>query len=571
MKGTEQTSGLEHHLQPDEHEAIERALLEGRITRQEHDYFLRKQYGIESNNNTQTTENRIWPTIIIAATLLFILGVGTLFLEGGITGYVTSTIEETTPLGLTYNTNATFVLAVNNTTTLKLSGTITDGQASIRAHIGNNTLLVYAGNTSSLEGLWVDKKSYALNETVSISINPIGNYSYWLTDANGTKTPVGSPLITTTPGTYLLEAISNATKIGTTFTVRNDTNNSLDVRAAKPTLTFTKTCTETCLIGRSSNITLSINVSENATLVIDDMTTTATRTNNAPIQVATIPDMTINGTATIDLAPYFTDPDNDTLSYEVNNLVGVIENITGSALSLQGTIPGTYTVTIYASDLQAITTATFTITIVGNTPVTTNQTNTNQTTNNTQNTTQRVNQTNNNTVTNTNQATSSPKNDTNITTSQTTTPANALGCSNPNINLRPPECFGNQFDAAFEKVVAPLKDKNQGLVGRFTRYGNLIIKGQVIQQSTATAGNKDFTIGYTQQNGFVNNYVATAWIDTNGNLQLRGTLYEEQGGLTAPQYDTFIVQNNNGLTLGYFNERTGDLYLKGNIVQLGKP
>jgi hypothetical protein len=144
-------------------------------------------------------------------------------------------------------------------------------------------------------------------------------------------------------------------------------------------------------------------------------------------------------------------------------------------------------------------------------------------------------------------------------------------CDDPNINLRPDYCFAGELEIAYEEIVAPIKNKKLETVGRATRYGNLIIRGLLRQYSTVSAGADDFAVGYKDRDGLSVTEVSTAWIDTSsGDLHLAGRIYEEVEMLQPPQYNSYVIQNSNGLILGYIDEISGDLYLKGNIVQLGK-
>ncbi|MBI1935261.1 hypothetical protein HYS31_02370 [Candidatus Woesearchaeota archaeon] len=90
-------------------------------------------------------------------------------------------------------------------------------------------------------------------------------------------------------------------------------------------------------------------------------------------------------------------------------------------------------------------------------------------------------------------------------------------------------------------------------------FGNLNIKGTLIQNSEVSADENDFAI----QN---NSGLATAAIkNPEGNLILRGILTEGLGSLNATE-SSFIIQDKNNVTIAYFNS-TGSLFLKGIITQ----
>lgn len=77
------------------------------------------------------------------------------------------------------------------------------------------------------------------------------------------------------------------------------------------------------------------------------------KVNTAPTVVSPIANKTVavNTTLEVDLAPYFTDADNDTLTYKltVDNADGEVKMV-GSTLNFKGITEGTYTVKVQAND-----------------------------------------------------------------------------------------------------------------------------------------------------------------------------------------------------------------------------
>ena len=117
----------------------------------------------------------------------------------------------------------------------------------------------------------------------------------------------------------------------------------------------------------------------------------------------------------------------------------------------------------------------------------------------------------------------------------------------------------------------PVQNKKRERVGLFTRFGNLIIKGLLVQNATGEPDKDEFEVGFSETRNFEETRTSTAWIDTEtGNMYLRGRIYENQEILNPSQFNTLIIRNKYGMILGYFDERKGDLYLRGNIVQLGR-
>ena len=92
---------------------------------------------------------------------------------------------------------------------------------------------------------------------------------------------------------------------------------------------------------------------------------TVTRPNRAPTRVGSIPSQSLNpgGTATVDVAPYFTDPDGDALSYTASSSSTTVVRtaVLGSAVIITGVTAGSATITVTARDPDGLTaTQTFT-------------------------------------------------------------------------------------------------------------------------------------------------------------------------------------------------------------------
>ena len=230
------------------------------------------------------------------------------------------------------------------------------------------------------------------------------------------------------------------------------------------------------------------------------------------------------------------------MQYDINQILEINATISQNTLAITSATPGIYTAYIYATDGDKLVTSnTFTITITLTT------TETNQTTNTTTNETTPI---------------------TNITTEP---PITTDPCINPDLNLRPSTCFVGLEEQAFAGMALPVQDGQRGIVGVFTRFGNLIIRGLLIQDATGNPKENDFQIGFTETSGFSETNTMTAWIDSEtGNLYLKGKIYENQEILNPSQYNTLVMRNKFGLILGYFDQIKGELYLRGNIVQLGR-
>jgi len=94
----------------------------------------------------------------------------------------------------------------------------------------------------------------------------------------------------------------------------------------------------------------------------------------------------------------------------------------------------------------------------------------------------------------------------------------------------------------------------------FDTSGNLILRGSLEQNTTPTAtANDEFRV--QDSNG-----TDVAIIDmTNGNMYIKGTLYEEQVTLTpSASSDDFIIKDSSGDVIAYIDE-SGNVYLKGKL------
>lgn len=488
-------------------------------------------------------------------------------------------------------------LNITNITSLKISGVLEGTGANVKLRIGDTEYLVadltnQAPEAPLITGLVIgeeepqpeyalstDKEEYTIRETVTLTIEPPAeNVSYYI--------ETGTQRIKQDDNTYLTEqagehqAIAlivlpdDILRLETSFTVLeeeanitinesiNDTvnettnitinetinqtiNESNETNASQTiTLNFSELCTETCNLIETSNPILIIELEENTTLTIIEIIVVQNKENQAPTQIKNIPDINITATqtATLNLDEYFTDPDQDALHYDINEIPEISTEITQEILTISSGTKGNYLAYIYITDGdQLITSNTFQIIITQEEIPVTNETN--QTIPEINITTNETNQTQENI---------------------TITDITSL-CSHPNPNMRPPECIEGQEEQYFKDRSYYLKDDNRKSIARITAFGNLVITGSLIQNSTTSPGSDDFKIGYALADGETS--IVTAWIvSETGDLHLRGNLHEEQFTL-IPSNKVFLIQNRKGTNLGYFDRTTGDLYLRGNLIQ----
>ena len=529
-------------------------------------------------------ENRRKTTIImagVAAVILVILAITAIFYapQGTLTGYTAATreIQQTIDYNEEFNHYTETQLELTNITSFRISGVLDGTRATIKLRI-NNTEYTVAEITKPQDSLitgmataeepplytiTTDKAEYALGETVTINITPeAAEKSIYITYGEETTKLDGNTYVPAAAGEYtaiaLIVLADDILRIETNFTVSEGTtpltNQTNTTTPETPTETeptpepepapvntyeFTSLCTDTCSLAETSNPVLIIELEPNTTLTITELIITKTKENSAPEQTKNLPDIILiaGQTLALDLNDYFNDPDGDTVQYDINEILEINSTITRSTLTISSDNTGAYTAYIYATDGDKLVTSNiFLITI------TTSETN------------ESINQT----------TPTEPM--INVTLNETTDP-----CSNPEVNLRPSTCFVGVEELAFEELAIEVQSMQRGRVGLFTRYGNLVIRGLLVQNATGEPSANDFQVGFSERSGFVETRTVSGWISTEtGNLHLRGRIYENQDILSPSQFNTFIIRNKHNMILGYFDELTGDLYLRGNIVQLGK-
>jgi len=513
-------------------------------------------------------------TFSAAAIILLILMaiIGVIYTNPGVlTGYTTATkeVQEVMDYNRVFDHYTETQLTLNNLTGLKISGVLEGTGAKVKLRInGTNYLIAQITNptqqSSLITGMVVgeeaqyelttDKTEYAINETATITLTPDAeNKSLYIAQGESTQKLESNTYTPTIAGDYQVIALvvlpDNILRLDTNFTVTetagevipettpttNETNQTNETTPIEPTLeppvspntfTFENLCTETCSLPENANPILIVELDENTTLTLTTLTATQTKENLAPEQTKNIPDISlaIGESTTLNLNDYFTDPENDLTQYDINEIPEINANINQNELTITSTTLGAYTAYIYATDGDKLVVSnTFQI-MITEVAAPTNQTN-----------------------------------ETSIVIGDFTT------CDDPNPNKRPPECMEGNEDKYFKDVSLYLQNLDTGIVARITSLGNMVIKGRLIEASTASPGSRDFRISYLAADGETR--ITTAWIDsTTGDLHLRGRLYEEQFKLLPTGGDAFIIQNKKGTNLLYFERETGNLYLRGNLI-----
>ena len=308
-------------------------------------------------------------------------------------------------------------------------------------------------------------------------------------------------------------------------TETNQTNNTANA-TTETGYAFDNLCLETCNLAEISNPVLIVELEEGSSLTITELILTQTTDNNAPKQEQAIPDITlgIGQIHSINLDEYFTEPDGETIHYDINEIAEISANIIGNELSISSENIGTYTAFVYATDGDKLTTSnTFEIIIQEEEVV------------------QPV-----------------------IEETPETPEVISDPCSHPDPNQRPIECIEGKESEYFVLESVFLTDGRRGNTARITALGNLMIKGELHENAVINPSANDFKV--TTINSDYED-IPVAWIDSDtGNLYLKGALYEEDFFLT-PTPNAFVIQNKRNINLAYVDRRTGDLHIKGNLVQ----
>ena len=555
------------------------ALQEGRITKQEYDLYIKSldakiesllpineinapvnkpltqptqisSTTISSLKSWTKIENTKQQNIIISAIFLFaIVGiVWTLSSSSGLTGFAVLNVGQEN-----YSNNMT----INNSqelTSIQISGTMYgEGSATISYNTTNGILHIATIN-SDLGLPRTNKPSYTAGESITLDHEPT-SYTAYLDDGINTIA-VTLPLQAPDTNATLLLVVNESDNI-TTYKI------PIIIGNFERTTTFEKLCDQTCQMNSATG-NIIIETTGDTSVKFNKIETTLAK-NTAPLYAITINPITINETTTIDLNSHFTDIDSDTLYYSTSTSSIANLSIENNMLTITPTTNGEETITIYSSDLKEITEVKFTLTVnkirtpeqempqeINSTTNMMNETTNilNNTENITDNTSQNENMTNN---------TLDISNYTQISDSTVNT---SLDCSNSNPNERPIACLQDNASTYFKDEDKYWEDISRNKVAKFNVLGNMLITGNVIEHSTAKPSSNDFILGYQDAD---ENIIGKIWIDSQGNLQLTGTLHEEQIQLNPPPM-TYSLMTRRSIFIAYADTNSGDLYLRGNLI-----
>jgi hypothetical protein len=526
---------------------------------------LKEKHSHKEKTKQKKKENQRTKLSIAAAFLFMSLMIGLIITSNPqITGNVILDTENTISTNKEITGIETIFLNQTNITGIKIIGEIKGSYAKITANINGEKQLV--GEINIEPQIYTLKDQYSTNEEINIQTYPeLENKSYYLDFENNIKT-IEEEFTTNKTGEYKIIVLGNLNqetiRLEKTIQIENNTNETTENPI--PTKTFTNLCEETCNINQSNNITITIETNNQSSIIIEEIiinqqrnqeqttennqTNTTIQENRKPVQIKQIKDLEIqiNQTKEINLSQYFIDPEEQRLLYETNELIILETQIQNEIIEFKAKEKGKTLVYFYVTDGEDLLVSdTFNIEVYEEIAEA-NQTNTTQESATAEQVTE------NNT---TNNVTNSTINTTkNITTS----------CDNTDPNLRPPECIQGKEQEYFvlENVFLEYNDRSKA--ARITPLGNMIITGEVIENSNINSQTEDFKV--TRVNSLFEEETI-AWIDKDtGSIHLVGELVEEDFFL-KPTNNAFVIQNKRNVNLAYIDRNTGDLHLKGNIIQ----
>jgi len=433
---------------------------------------------------------------------------------------------------------------------IRVSGTlIGEGSATIQFQTMNGSLLV-ATVTSDDGTPRTDKASYTPGEQATIQ-HIVESSTLYLDDGTESVT-VDNPFnVPAAEGSYTVIVVQNDS--GELSTTRIPV--IVSMTPIDRTTIFTDVCEETCAMEPASGIVIVTNTTPINLTRVEVTTPTA---NNAPTITTPIEAIITTNTTNIDLTTHFTDADGDELLYSTGGSSIATLTINESTLTIEPISSGTETITVYASDLHELVPTEFTLTVEMPIIIPITESNT---TNTTEETPPDTTDPTNNTDPSLNDTTSTPI----VTPLPDTTPGipTIFDCDNPDPNARPIECLQQDTQYSQSQDIY-WEDSDRTAVAKFNELGNLLITGDVIQQSPTGQGT--FAIGNFDRDA---NLIPAIWVDAQGNLRLRGTLHEEQSNIVPPP-GSYSIVTRNGIYLMYADKTTGDMWLRGNVIPYRK-
>ncbi|MBN1386796.1 LamG domain-containing protein [Candidatus Woesearchaeota archaeon] len=105
-----------------------------------------------------------------------------------------------------------------------------------------------------------------------------------------------------------------------------------------------------------------------------------------------------------------------------------------------------------------------------------------------------------------------------------------------------------------------IRNSTGGNVTIFDSFGNIDTKGQVFQSGVGVPDGDDMIFRNASDS-------TVAWIDSGtGNIRLRGSMSQEQGGYCTPSVGAFIIKDESENCVSYI-DKNGNLWARGSVVQ----
>ncbi|MFH1915858.1 MAG: integrin alpha, partial [Nanoarchaeota archaeon] len=345
---------------------IQELYLAGRISKKEYEAYRRELFGGKtpldyySGLNEVLTRRRqvIRPVsrapYVFLALFLILASFTVVFFQGGITGLVIG--EQSRNYTLTYNTtfNSTtrMLFTASDILSLSASGTIEgDGHVAIYARTKDGALLIFerpALHSEDVEMNTTDKDVRVDNVTVdNVSDGNVGDQE--VVDGNTADDNVSDDNVT---ADTVRDDVIDGNVVDQDVRVQDVTDGNVVDQAEETTTqyAFTSVCEETCLLPGITTTEIEV-VLDGARLTLDSLSYTKRSRNSAPVQMKNISSFWMVDNVTLDSLRYFSDIDEDNLTFKIRPNPYVRLEQQGHDLFLYSTgIAGEYELFLTVSD-----------------------------------------------------------------------------------------------------------------------------------------------------------------------------------------------------------------------------
>ena len=219
-----------------------------------------------------------------------------------------------------------------------------------------------AVGTTTITVTATDPDGLSVNQTFSVTVVPVNQPPETVGTISDQTFIMNAE---TTPTFDVVSFFSDPEGQALTYTATSSDTTVATVTMSNTTIFFTLVAVGTTTITVTATDPGGLSATQTFTV-------TVVPPNSAPVAVGTIPDQTVYtaGTArtiTVDVSSYFSDPNNDTLTYSATSSDTSIATVSVSTatVTITGVAAGTATITVTATDPGGLTaTQTFTVTVV---------------------------------------------------------------------------------------------------------------------------------------------------------------------------------------------------------------